>query len=185
MDHYLDIRLWTDPDLALGTVELMNTLFAKLHRHLGQTANGRIGISFPNHGKLLGDALRLHGNRQDLQQLMADNWLQGLRDLTRIAAISPVPDQASHRIVRRVQAKSAHNKRLRSVRKGWLTETEAQTTIPDDQQKPLPFPYAELQSKSNGNLMRVYIQHGPEQPEPVAGIFTAYGLSSTATIPWF
>lgn len=186
MDHYLDISIWPDPDMdELTPVSLMNALFAKLHRQLGRQGHGRVGVSFPAHGATLGHILRLHGTLPDLQGFMLVDWRQGLKDLTRLGEISPVPAGARFRVVRRIQAKSAHNKRQRSIRKGWLTAPEALARIPDSQQKHLAKPYAELRSGSNGNLMRVYIEHGQLTDVPQTGVFSAYGLSGQATVPWF
>ena len=66
-----------------------------------------------------------------------------------------------------------------------VARLDALARIPDSQQKPLRMPYIELRSLSNGNLMRVYVEHGPVQPHPQPGVFNAYGLSATATVPWF
>ncbi len=183
MDHYMDIQVLPDPEF--GQVDLLNALFAKLHRALSSQTRGRVGVSFPHHGRLLGDCLRLHGSLQDLLDLSEINWLQGMRDYTRSMLPTPIPAAVSYRTVRRVQAKSAHNKRRRSIAKGWLSPEDALLRIPDSQQKQLKLPYAELNSLSNGNRMRVYIEHGPLQSEPQSGIFGAYGLSATTTIPWF
>lgn len=183
MDHYMDIQVLPDPEF--GQVDLLNTLFSKLHRVLNSQTPGRVGVSFPHHGRLLGDCLRLHGALQDLLDLSEINWLQGMRDYTRITPPTPIPAAVSYRTVKRVQAKSAHNKRQRSITKGWLTPEEAQLRIPDSQQKELKLPYVELNSRSNGNRMRVYIEHGPLRPEPVTGAFGSYGLSASTTIPWF
>lgn len=183
MDHYLDIRVLPDPEF--GQVDLLNALYAKLHRVLPSMTQGRVGVSFPNHKRTLGECLRLHGTLADLLNLCEVNWLQGLRDYIRLSEPTPVPVGASYRTVRRVQAKSAYNKRRRSVAKGWLTEAEALARIPDTQQKLMTLPYAEMHSLSTGGRMRLYIEHGPLLEEPVTGAFNAYGLSSTATIPWF
>lgn len=183
MDHYLDIRVLPDPEF--GQVELLNALYAKLHRVLPSLTQGRVGVSFPNHKKTLGECLRLHGTLADLLNLIEANWLQGMRDYIRLGELTPVPAGASHRTVRRVQAKSANNKRRRSVAKGWLSEEEALTRIPDNQQKVMTLPYAEMHSLSTGSRMRLYIEHGSLVSEPVSGTFNAYGLSATTTIPWF
>ena len=184
MDYYLEIKILPDPEFKNST--LMNALFSKLHRALGQVGQGAIGVSFPGFDKKgLGSLLRVHGTEQKLGQLMEANWLVGMRDNTSISALSPVPDSAQHRTVSRIQAKSAHNKRKRSIAKGWLTEQEAFEKIPDSQQKELSLPYAQLKSLSNKNPMRVYIQHGPLLDEPVSGPFSSYGLSGTATVPWW
>ena len=61
MDHYIDIRVQPDPEFTAS--QLLNALFAKLHRALGQVADGKIGISFPQVGKTLGECLRLDRKR--------------------------------------------------------------------------------------------------------------------------
>lgn len=183
MDYYLDITVLPDPEFK-ETV-LLNALFAKLHRALGQLGEGKIGVSFPRFGKTLGDQLRLHGTAASLDRLMACNWTQGLKDYTAWSELSPVPADVQYRTVRRIQKKSAHNKRKRSIHKGWLTEEEAKLRIPDAQQQTLKLPYTQIKSLSNGNSMRVYIEHGKIQPQAVPGEFSSYGLSPTATIPWF
>lgn len=183
MDHYLDIRVLPDPEF--GQVELLNALYAKLHRVLPSLTQGRVGVSFPNHRRTLGECLRLHGTLAELLNLTEVNWLQGMRDYIQIGEPEPIPQGASFRVVRRVQAKSAHNKRRRSVAKGWLSEEEAQVRIPDDQQKAISLPYAEMHSLSTQSRMRLYIEHGPLLDKAVTGTFNAYGLSATTTIPWF
>lgn len=183
MDHYLDIKV--RPDLETSAQDLLNNLFAKLHRALGQYAAGNIGISFPGNAKTLGSVLRLHGTAQGIEQLMQHNWLQGMRDYVHCGVILPIPARVKYRRVRRVQAKSAHNKRRRSIAKGWLTEQQALEQIPDTQQRLLALPFIQLSSLSNGNMMRVYIQHGELLDKPQPGSFSAYGLSGSATVPWF
>lgn len=183
MDRYLDIKV--QPDLETSAQALLNNLFAKLHRALGHYAEGKIGISFPGSGKTLGRVLRLHGSACDIEQLMRQGWLQGMRDYVQCSAILQVPEAVKFRTVRRVQAKSAHNKRQRSIAKGWLTEQQAFESIPDTQQKLFTLPFIQLRSLSNGNMMRIYIQHGELQEQPQLGTFSAYGLSSSVTVPWF
>ncbi len=184
MDYYLDIKLFPDPEFEEQV--LLNALFSKFHRGMSQIVPGEVGISFPEVAKRLGSVLRLHGNASSLNQLMAENWLKGMRDYCQIGEVQPVPEVVQYRTVRRVQAKSAWNKRKRSIAKGWLTEEEAQTKIPDEQQKNLKhLPFLQIKSLSNGNTMRIYVHHGELQNEPVSGTFNSYGLSATATIPWF
>lgn len=183
MDHYIDIKVLPDPEFK-STV-LLSALFSKLHRALGQVAEGRVGVSFPEVKKMLGEKIRLHGTQADLIKLMDTNWLQGLRDYSHQSEIKKIPEKVSYKTVRRVQAKSAHNKRKRSVAKGWISEAEATQCIPDTQQKTLQLPFLQIKSLSNGNSMRIYIEHSKEFDKAVAGTFTSYGFSSVATIPWF
>lgn len=189
MDHYVDIQVLPDPEFRETT--LMNELFSKLHRALGKHGRGKIGVSFPEHFKkpervkTLGAQIRLHGGKEALEEFMQTQWITGMTDYCRVSAVRPVPPQTSFCTVRRVQAKSAYNKRKRSVAKGWLDESEAQQRIPDSQRRMLDLPYAQLRSLSNGNIMRVYIEHSKPVQQPVTGSFSAYGLSSTATVPRF
>ena len=183
MDHYVDIKVLPDPEFK-ETV-LLSALFSKLHRALGQVAEGRVGVSFPEVKALLGGKIRLHGSQADLTKLMDTNWLQGLRDYCHQSEIKKIPEKVSYKTVRRVQAKSAHNKRKRSIAKGWISEAEAIQSIPDTQQKVLSIPFLQIKSLSNGNPMRIYVEHSKSLENSVSGIFTSYGFSSVATIPWF
>lgn len=183
MDYYIDITVLPDPEFKESV--LINALYAKLHRALGKHSEGKIGVSFPQFKKNLGPLLRLHGNERKLGELMASNWLAGMRDYTKTANCQPVPTPTQYRTVKRVQAKSAHNKRQRSIAKGWLSEEQARETIPDTQQKHLKLPYAQIRSLSNRHTMRVYIEHGKLAPAPSHGLFNTYGLSGNTTIPWF
>nr|WP_308170279.1 type I-F CRISPR-associated endoribonuclease Cas6/Csy4 [Vibrio metschnikovii] len=46
-------------------------------------------------------------------------------------------------------------------------------------------PYLDLQSSSTGQKYRKFFECGEKQPLPVSGKFDSYGLSQTATVPWF
>ncbi|MEG1655801.1 MAG: type I-F CRISPR-associated endoribonuclease Cas6/Csy4, partial [Hafnia sp.] len=38
---------------------------------------------------------------------------------------------------------------------------------------------------STGQMFPLFIRQGKAQSHPQAGTFSSYGLSSTATVPWF
>ncbi|WP_293936083.1 type I-F CRISPR-associated endoribonuclease Cas6/Csy4 [Iodobacter sp.] len=184
MDHYLEIKVLPDPEFEVAT--LFNALFAKLHRALADVGQGQIGVSFPLADKTLGPILRLHGKHAALEQLMAENWLKGLRDYTTASVILSVPASAKHRVVKRVQAKSsAERLRRRSISKGWLSEQEAIERIPLANEARLKLPFIQMKSNSTAQSFRLFIQQGPLQAEAVAGVFNDYGLSPVATIPVF
>jgi CRISPR-associated endonuclease Csy4 len=188
MDHYLELRLRQDPEF-LETV-LMNALFAKLHRALCEAGQGAIGVSFPNADKNLGDKLRLHGSKEALERLMALNWLIGMRDHLSIFELRPVPANCQHRIVQRVQAKSSAERLYRrSARNGRLSESEAEkkTAAAKEKEKKalLKLPFVQLRSASTGEQFRLFIKQGAPMDRPQPGRFSDYGLSSTATVPWF
>jgi CRISPR-associated endonuclease Csy4 len=184
MDHYIEIRLLADPEFSNAV--LMNALFAKLHRALVETGQGELGISFPNAGTSLGDRLRIHGKQAALTRLMSLPWLKGLRDYTETSPLLTVPDGCQHRVVQRRQAKSsAERLRRRSIAKGWLTEPQAIERIPDSKEQRIKAPFIQLNSASSGQTFRLFIHQDKPQPEPQPGVFSAYGLSRQATIPWF
>jgi CRISPR-associated endonuclease Csy4 len=53
------------------------------------------------------------------------------------------------------------------------------------QQEQTDLPWINLRSLSNGQSFRLFIRHGDILAFPVGGEFSNYGLSSTATVPWF
>lgn len=186
--HYIDITLLPDPEFSHA--HLLNALFAKLHRALVQLGTGEVGVSFPGlstRGNHLGSTLRLHGTEPALQRLQALPWLQGMRDHVQASAISPAPAGAhAHRAVRRVQAHSNPDRlRRRQMRRHGYDEAEAHRRIPDTAARQLDLPFVQLHSASTEQAFRLFIQHGPLQPTPRHGTFSAYGLSPETTIPWF
>ncbi|MDE1894765.1 MAG: type I-F CRISPR-associated endoribonuclease Cas6/Csy4 [Pseudomonas sp.] len=186
MDHYLDIRLLSDPEFA--PPQLMSALFAKLHRALAQLDSSDIGISFPAAGKgsaWLGNQLRLHGSLPALQRLMEQPWLSGMRDHAQCGELSAVPDSAGHMVVRRIQAKSNPERlrRRQMKRKGWSAE-EARAAIPDSVAETLKLPFLNARSVSTGQSFRLFIDQHPID-QPATGTFNAYGLSTSASLPRF
>ena len=188
MDHYLDITLLPDPEFSQN--HLMDALFAKLHRALVTAGCGDIGISFPQvreQGTGLGTVLRIHGRALRLSELMAVNWLAGMRDHTALSAVQAVPSTcACFRVVSRLQAKSSPaRERRRLMRRKGLTEEQAMAKIPDSCAEVLHLPYVQMRSQSTGERFLLFIRHGPIQVWPTEGTFSAYGLSPTGTVPWF
>lgn len=187
MDAYVEVRLLPDPEFSPST--LMNVLFDKLHRGLVAHGGGNIGVSFPDvatNSASLGQRLRLHGNKTDLERLMTNNWFLGMTDHATATTIAEVPARAKQRVVRRVQAKSSPERERRRLiaRKGVSAEHAAEA-IPDSTAEKLSLPYLALISRSTGQKFRLFVEHMPVQEEAVIGKFSPYGLSATATIPWF
>ncbi|MER0128146.1 type I-F CRISPR-associated endoribonuclease Cas6/Csy4 [Franconibacter daqui] len=184
MDHYQDIRVLPDPEFPEEV--LMAALFAKLHRALGARGKGDIGISFPDHHLKPGARLRLHGLQAALAELEATRWRASLQDYCLSSPITPVPQVQGWRVVSRVQVKSSPARLMRrSVRKGWLTEEQAQQRLPHLQEQHTSLPWLNVKSLSGGQQFRLFIRHGELLPAPVSGTFSSYGLSAQATVPWF
>lgn len=187
MDHYLDLKLLPDPEFP--ATQLMSALLAKLHRGLHDLRRSDVGISFPDvdtAGYGLGSRLRLHGSTEALDRLITLKWLSGMHDHLHISELKPIPAQVRWRCVSRVQVDSNPERaRRRLIKRHGISEEEARQRIPDNAGKRSSLPFVSVRSATNGHNFRLFIRHGTLRDQPVAGDFGAYGLSSTATIPWF
>ncbi len=187
MNHYVDLKLLPDPEIAQP--HLLGALFGKLHLTLVAQRSEHIGISFPSVRDAppwLGDHLRLHGSQAELAAMMATPWLAGMRDHLQASAVLPVPPTARFRVVSRVQAKSNPDRlRRRQMRRHGIDATDALARVPDNAAERLDLPFVQLRSLSTAQSFKLFVQHGALQDAASPGGFGAYGLSPTATIPWF
>lgn len=187
MDHYVDLSLRPDPEFTPPV--LMSALFSKLHRALVTLEADNIGVSFPEYAlkpRTLGQVLRLHATADRLRQLLALDWLAGMRDYVDIDQVATVPFNAKYRVVRRIQPKTnAERLRRRHAQRHQVPLEVARERIPDSVARSVALPFATIRSLSTGQTFSVFIEQGSLQAEPVSGVFSRYGLSATATIPWF
>jgi CRISPR-associated endonuclease Csy4 len=189
MDFYIEIKILSDPEFPEPI--LINAAFKKLHKKLHDLTASKIGVSFPEYKVLLGNVLRLHGTEGALSAIADTKWLGGLAGYCEISEIKKVPARAKYRTVSRWQPTMSEANLRRLIKRGQvrgrpLSEEEIKsyrTKMLDKQSTKLP--YIELQSGSNGHRHRRYIQFGELRDQPVEGEFDAFGLSKTATIPWF
>jgi CRISPR-associated endonuclease Csy4 len=187
MDHYTDIHLRAHPEWPAH--HLMTVMYAKLHRVLIRLQTSAIGVSFPGYSTsphTLGTTLRLLGSASELARLMEQNWLTGMRDHTELTPVAAVPADAAHRSLRRVQAKSSPERlRRRHMRRHNLSAAQARERVPDNAAELLQLPFVAMTSSSTGQNFPVFLRLGPVVAAPHTGSFNAYGLSNSATIPWF
>ncbi len=185
LSHFVDIDVRPDEDFPSS--QLMGALYARLHRALVAHGKGVSGVIFPAHSdRWLGNRLRLHGSADALSQLMGQDWLKGMRDHLDMTPASPVPSQAQHRQVKRVQTQSSPERlRRRLMRRHNLTTEAAAQRIPDTAAQLAALPSVFVRSSSTGQAFRLFVCHGPLTPEPLAGGFSTYGLSLGASVPWF
>ncbi|MGM0439634.1 MAG: type I-F CRISPR-associated endoribonuclease Cas6/Csy4 [Chlamydiota bacterium] len=184
MKYYIEICLLPDPEFPSNV--LMNELFSKLHLVLAKDGNGETGVSFPQAGKTLGDTLRLHGSQGGLEHIMNSNLLRGLTDYVEVSAIMQVPSSCKHRCVTRIHCKSSVERLYRrSVKNGRLTVEEAREKIRDSKEQRSKLPFVQMKSHSSGQTFYLFIQQGDLLESPQKGAFSSYGLSKTATVPWF
>jgi CRISPR-associated endonuclease Csy4 len=202
MNHYFNIRLFPDAELKLQV--LMNAIFVKLHKLLCDKRSTVIGVSFPQYSMAfssdksvhlppnfpqryvsLGATLRVHGTETELAQLKAEDWIGGMSGYCQLGDIKPVPSGAAFRTVYRTQPTMSAAKLRRLVKRGSITEPEMKNYQAKMVTKGKDGPYLELVSGSSGQRHRRYIEFGPLLETPVGGAFDQFGLSKTATVPWF
>ncbi|WP_370278385.1 type I-F CRISPR-associated endoribonuclease Cas6/Csy4 [Pontibacterium sp.] len=187
LTHYIEIRVRPDPEFSESM--LLGALFSKLHRALADLQSNSIGVSFPQYSlkpKTLGNTLRIHADPAMLDKLSNTGWLRGMRDHVQINEMMPIPETAEYRTLSRKQFKTnvERLRRRRMKRKGESYE-ETCAHIPDTVERRSDLPFICLRSQSNGNTFLQFIELGTPQAEPIPGQFNTYGLSTTATVPWF
>lgn len=185
MTHYQDIHLV--PDEMTGAPVLMSLLFSRLHLALVQLHSTSIGVSFPELGRTLGACLRLHGQQPSLVQLEALSWPGPLASHIRSGDVLPVPEKIQgYRTVSRRQFKSNPDRlRRRFARRHNLSVEEAAQYVPDGVTRMTDLPFLQVKSASTGQHFRLFVEHGCLREQDCPGSFSLYGLSATATIPWF
>ena len=183
MDKYIDIRL--QPDAEMPVNRLLNNVYTKLHKALHDLKSTNIGISFPKYEVTLGNVLRIHGDKSSLNDLQGLNWIGGMSGYCEVGEIKSVPAAVQFRVISRKQTTMSPAKMRRLLKRGSLDEEGVKTYKAKMFTKGLDNPYLELVSGSNGYKHRRYIEFGDLADEPVSGEFDHFGLSKTATVPWF
>ena len=183
MDCYIEFHLLPDPEFPAPL--LMNAIYSKLHKALFDLKTTSIGVSFPHCKKTLGSVLRLHGSSEDLQRLQQRDWMGAMRGYCASGQISVVPDGVRHRRVFRQQTNMSEAKLKRLLKRGSIDDAAVNQYRQKMLGQHLSGPYVELRSASNGQQHRRYIELGALLDKPVAGDFDYFGLSKTATVPWF
>ena len=199
MKYYIDITLLPDAETNLGF--LWHKIYQQIHIALAENqtkqGNSDIAISFIGYGSRqfpLGDQLRLlAANQQRLINLDVQTWLSRLTDCCHIKTMQQVPGKVErHARFSREPVKSLHKKAKRRadhLNKS-LDEVMAFLVAEENfkEKSTSPFITLESQSTSNNNSKKhrfpLFIKKTLFD-EPQNGTFDCYGLSKTATVPWF
>lgn len=183
MNYYIDIKVKPDADMRENV--LLNKVYTKFHETLFVLDTTSIGVSFPKYQIKLGNILRIHSTISNLETLEGKNWLGPLADYCDVSPIFPIPKNVSHRTVSRKQTNMSPAKLRRLIKRGTITVEEAKNYKAKMFTQSLANPYLELESASNGHKHRRFIEFGAISSVAVQGNFDKFGLSKSATIPWF
>ncbi len=180
-----------DSEIALGF--LWKKLYKQIHLALVEVKNEdnlvSIGVSFPKYSsdRFLGDTLRLFGfTKEDLEDLKLSHWLGKIVDYLIISEIQNVPCDISEYVTfSRKQFKTNVERlaRRQAKRKG-ISFEEALKNYENFKEAETKLPFIMMESMSTGNQMKIFIEKTIKS-EFKDGKFSTYGLSKTATVPWF
>ncbi len=183
MKYYIDIKV--NPDAEMRINVLLNKVYSKLHKTLFTLKSTDIGISFPRYKVLLGDIIRIHSSEIQLKELQAMNWLGGLSGYCSVSEVQAIPMEVTHRNIARIQSNMTEAKLRRLIKRGSISTEEAKNYKAKMFSLGLDNPYLELESTTNGHKHRRYINFSEITDSPHTGEFDDFGLSKTATVPWF
>ncbi|MCB1134771.1 MAG: type I-F CRISPR-associated endoribonuclease Cas6/Csy4 [Chlamydiia bacterium] len=127
--------------------------------------------------------MRLHGPLEALASLVKSDWLKRFIDHVQVSGLLSVPGNCHYVSVSRVQPKLSRARIRRGVKRGIFTEAEAYQLLEGRAQMDRPF--LMLRSGSSGQSYPFYLEQSLPTPQRVMGDFNAFGLSRTATVPWF
>ena len=203
MKFYLDITLLPDAEVNIGFI--WQKVYQQIHIALveNKTASGNsaIAVSFPEYGSKnfpLGSKLRLLAQTQDqLNKLNAPKWLSRLTDYCHVTSIKETPQAVSEFVcfsrfriksnfLKKAQRRAIHlNKPLDEVITYMQAEDKARGICYETK---LPFINMQSAEKEGADGVRHNFKLFVEQKllsEIVIDDFDCYGLSKTATVPWF
>jgi len=197
MKYYQDITLLPDAEANLGF--LWHKAYQQIHLALVENKiaenQSAIAIAFPDYDSKeypLGDRLRLFSGAQcNLVQLNINQWLSRLTDYTHVKSIKFVPETVKqHACFRRKQFKS--NLLKEAVRRAKYKNEPLGDALAhfEHYEKDTSLPYINMMSLSMNNEnntsrnFKLFIEQEVFQ-QPQFGMFNCYGLSKTATVPWF
>jgi len=202
MKHYQEITLL--PSEEVPGHFLWEKIFQQVHLALVERKSSRLvsrngrdetvdyseyGVSFPQYEQnlnALGIKLRVFAPTRDkLELLCLSKWLERLQDYCRCGPIETVPEDVEYVRFQRQRFVSNRERlaRRRAKRKGESYEDAlAYFSSLNEQSTRLPFIY--LDSLSGKQRFPLFIDMKKAE-SVVEGEFSCYGLSKTATVPWF
>jgi CRISPR-associated endonuclease Csy4 len=183
MDFYINVQL--NPDAEMPVNRLLNVMYTKFHKALCDLKSENIGVSFPAYRVLLGKQIRIHGSSANLAALQQLNWIGDLAGHCDTSQILVVPKSHLYRTVGRRQTTMSNAKLNRLLKRGSINDEDVKQYKAKMFSKGLDNPYLELVSGSSGHKHRRYIEFGELRAQPLLGKFDQFGLSKTATVPWF
>ena len=199
MKYYQDITLLPDPETDLYF--LWKKVYQQIHLALveikGEGNRVGVGVGFPKYvygksRKHLGNKLRLFASTEaELNQLNAEKWLERLQDYAHLTKPRAVPNKTEHVSFARKQIKSLEKIAKRRAEHLNISYDEALAFLMNagrSDECDLPFIQMESLSSESSSTSRnrfpLFVER-KRVDKSMGGRFDCYGLSKTATVPWF
>ncbi|MBE3662718.1 type I-F CRISPR-associated endoribonuclease Cas6/Csy4 [Vibrio navarrensis] len=183
MDSYIDIHL--RPDAEMNEAELGSKVYTKFHKALVKLNTNQIAMSFPDANLKLGQLFRVHGPVSLLNDLQGLCWLGPLVGYCQISEVLSVPEQVQYRVISAKRRNLSSAKLRRLIARGSINKEGEQRYKKKMLSQSIKAPYLDLQSGSTGQKYRKFFEFGEMRSIPTSGKFDSYGLSQSATVPWF
>jgi CRISPR-associated endonuclease Csy4 len=183
MKYFIDIKLLSSKKMTVD--RLLEKVYSRNHGILSKNNITNIAVSFPEQVVKLGSLFRIHGEKSDLEELSLKECLDDFKSNYYVSPIQAVPEGAMHRTVYRVQQNMTESKLRRLISRGSISKDEIKSYRMKMLKGGLAEGFIDLESRSTEQRYRHYIAFGELQDTEVKGEFNSFGLSKTATIPWF
>lgn len=177
MKYYLEIKAKPSEDLAPEII--ISQVFSICHLELVRLKSDDVGVSFPQADKSLGGTMRIHGGKAALESI--SRCCASLSDYCRISPCRETPSECDWRCVKRVQPKLSAAKIRRLVKRGSITEQEAEERL--NSPVNLSYPYIQLRSKTSGQNFKIFVSQEFTDSHAKFVTFNSYGLGGS--VPWF
>lgn len=192
MNYYIDITLLPSSEITLGF--LWRKVYQQVHLALAEQKNSSntfdFALSFPHYNDKvfpLGNCIRIFSSSQEsFECLNMDKWIEQLKEYILLSEVTSIPnDVEQFAIFKRKQFKSNVSRLARRFAKRKnIDYEEALKHYENFSEKETKLPFINVKSLSSNNEMKIFILQELTD-EKVKGEFNAYGLSKTATVPWF
>ncbi|MGC7560296.1 type I-F CRISPR-associated endoribonuclease Cas6/Csy4 [Pasteurella sp. PK-2025] len=183
--HYIELK--AIPQMDMLQSEVISHCMQILHQFLPHF-EGRVGVAFPAYGlgRTLGGIIRIFAHQQDCTQLQQQLLQSGLQDYALISEVNQTPSYTEHRCYSRVHRKgqSAIRRTEKRLKSQGRWDEAIRTEMQQRQQQVAFLPHCHLKSASTGQRFILAVQE-KRLSQPCLGLFNAYGLSHTASVPHF
>lgn len=202
MKHYIELTLL--PNVEFSVYTIWQPVYKKIHATISslkeQDESVNIGVSFPQYNNRLnslGCKLRLFANSSNsLERLNIGECLSRMSDYVHITSIKPVPDnvQSGVSFYRIRERESNLEKATKTAKRLDISVEQALQKLQGRSEEQSNAPFIRMLSSDKNDTdnkekhifkLVIGMKEKPPNSTDECEKFNTYGLSKTATVPWF